>query len=107
MAEIEIGILARQCLDRRIADGDALQTEVDAWQQARNAARMDENLAGAGNLTEMACVVEDSNHDVDGSLQSRNARADCLAGSSAIGLYQPAAPAWRHAHPGSESLYKQ
>ena len=39
MAEIEIGILARQCLDRRIANRDVLKTEVDAWQQARNAQR--------------------------------------------------------------------
>ncbi len=37
MAEIEIGILSRQCLDRRIASRELLQTEVDAWQQARNA----------------------------------------------------------------------
>ena len=39
MAEIEIGILSRQCLDRRILDCHALRTEVDAWQQARNAER--------------------------------------------------------------------
>ena len=39
MAEIEIGILSRQCLDRRIADRHALKAEVDAWQQARNAER--------------------------------------------------------------------
>ena len=39
MAEIEIGILSRQCLDRRIPDRNALRTEVDAWQQARNAER--------------------------------------------------------------------
>ena len=39
MAEIEIGILSRQCLDRRIADRNALQNEVDAWQQARDAER--------------------------------------------------------------------
>lgn len=37
MAEIEIGILSRQCLDRRIANPGALQAEVDAWQCARNA----------------------------------------------------------------------
>jgi hypothetical protein len=37
MAEIEIGILSRQCLDRRIASRELLQSEVDAWQQARNA----------------------------------------------------------------------
>jgi hypothetical protein len=37
MAEIEIGILSRQCLDRRIASRDLLRSEVEAWQQARNA----------------------------------------------------------------------
>lgn len=37
MAEIEIGILSRQCLDRRIPSREILQAEVDAWQQARNA----------------------------------------------------------------------
>jgi hypothetical protein len=36
MAEIEIGILSRQCLDRRVASRQLLQSEVDAWQQARN-----------------------------------------------------------------------
>lgn len=36
MAEIEIGVLSRQCLDRRIASRELLQSEVDAWQQARN-----------------------------------------------------------------------
>jgi hypothetical protein len=36
MAEIEIGILSRQCLDRRIGSRELLQTEVQAWQQARN-----------------------------------------------------------------------
>ena len=37
MAEIEIGILSRQCLDRRVASRQLLQSEVQAWQQARNA----------------------------------------------------------------------
>jgi hypothetical protein len=37
MAEIEIGILSRQCLDRRVASRDLLQSEINAWQQARNA----------------------------------------------------------------------
>ena len=36
MAEIEIGILSRQCLDRRIASRQLLESEVDAWQLARN-----------------------------------------------------------------------
>ncbi len=38
MAEIEIGILSRQCLDRRLADRLTLRREVDQWQLARNAA---------------------------------------------------------------------
>ena len=37
MAEIEIGILSRQCLDRRINSRQLLRNEVDAWQHARNA----------------------------------------------------------------------
>ena len=36
MAEIEIGVLARQCLDRRIPDQRALRREVGAWQAQRN-----------------------------------------------------------------------
>ena len=36
-AEIELSILSRQCLDRRIPDADTLTREVIAWEQARNA----------------------------------------------------------------------
>jgi len=36
MAEIELGILSRQCLDRRIASIDVLKREVSAWQRDRN-----------------------------------------------------------------------
>jgi len=39
MAEIEIGILDRQCLDRRLADRATVVGEVAAWQQRRNAER--------------------------------------------------------------------
>ena len=39
MAEIEISILSRQCLDRRIASAQLLQREVDAWQTNRNEQR--------------------------------------------------------------------
>ena len=35
-AEIEIGVMVRQCLDRRIADQSVLPREVGAWQQQRN-----------------------------------------------------------------------
>lgn len=37
MAKIELSILSRQCLDRRIPDQDTLKKEVAAWQAARNA----------------------------------------------------------------------
>ncbi len=37
MAEIELSVLARQCLDRRIPDQATLSHEVTAWQAQRNA----------------------------------------------------------------------
>jgi len=37
MAELELSVLARQCLDRRIPDRATLATEVAAWTDARNA----------------------------------------------------------------------
>ena len=39
MAEIEIGILDRQCTGRRIGDETRLRSEVLAWKQRRNQAR--------------------------------------------------------------------
>ena len=39
MAEIEIGILDRQCLSRRLMDQRTAQREVNAWQRRRNAER--------------------------------------------------------------------
>lgn len=38
MAEIELSVLARQCLDQRIPDRKALAEEVGAWEAERNAA---------------------------------------------------------------------
>ena len=38
MAEIELSVLARQCLDRRIPDTETLRREVSAWELRRNAA---------------------------------------------------------------------
>jgi hypothetical protein len=38
MAEIELGILAGQCLDRRLPDRETLEHEVAAWAATRNAA---------------------------------------------------------------------
>ena len=36
MAESELGVLASQCLDRRIPDKQTLNREVAAWQDRRN-----------------------------------------------------------------------
>ncbi len=36
MAESELGVLANQCLDRRIPDQKSLSTEIEAWQKDRN-----------------------------------------------------------------------
>ncbi len=37
MAEIEINVLSRQCLDRRIPDRETMRREVGAWVNCRNA----------------------------------------------------------------------
>ena len=36
MAEIEINVLSRQCLDRRIPDRETMRNEVGAWEKRRN-----------------------------------------------------------------------
>ena len=36
MAEIELSVLSRQCLDRRVPDFQTLQAEVAAWQERRH-----------------------------------------------------------------------
>ena len=36
MAEIELGVLARQCLDRQIPQHEILKHETGAWQEQRN-----------------------------------------------------------------------
>jgi hypothetical protein len=36
MVEIELSILGRQCLDRRIPDAETLRRELAAWEQGRN-----------------------------------------------------------------------
>jgi DDE superfamily endonuclease len=38
MAEIELGVLGRQCLSRRIDNIDALRREAKAWERARDTA---------------------------------------------------------------------
>lgn len=37
MAEIELSVLARQCLDRRIPDSETLKAEIADWEATRNA----------------------------------------------------------------------
>ena len=36
MAEIELSVLQRQCLDRRIPDEETLKGEIAAWEKQRN-----------------------------------------------------------------------
>jgi hypothetical protein len=36
MAEIELSVLRRQCLDRRVPDFQRLEAEVAAWQERRH-----------------------------------------------------------------------
>ena len=43
MAEIEFGVLQRQCLDRRISDQQTLRKEISAWLQRRNAEAVNVN----------------------------------------------------------------
>jgi transposase len=38
MAEIELSVLSRQCLERRVPDFETLQAEAAAWQRRRDAA---------------------------------------------------------------------
>lgn len=38
MAEIELSVLSRQCLDRRIGDEETLRQEIQQWEAERNAA---------------------------------------------------------------------
>ena len=40
MAEIELSVLGRQCLDRRLPDVETLTREVAAWEVARNSAEL-------------------------------------------------------------------
>jgi hypothetical protein len=37
--EIELSVLSRQCLERRIADKETLNQEIAAWEESRNRAR--------------------------------------------------------------------
>ena len=39
LAEIELSVLSRQCLDRRIPDQDTLRHETAAWAERRNTAK--------------------------------------------------------------------
>ncbi len=40
MAEIELGVLAQQCLDRRIPSREILEQETRAWGNRRNRQRI-------------------------------------------------------------------
>jgi hypothetical protein len=36
MVEVELSVLSRQCLERRIPDAERLGREIGAWEQERN-----------------------------------------------------------------------
>jgi len=40
MAELELSVLSRQCLNRRIPDAELLAKEIAAWQSTRNQNRV-------------------------------------------------------------------
>ncbi len=65
MAEIEIGVMARQCLDRRIPDQSALRREVGAWQQQRNrdAIRVDWRFTTEDARIKLKSLTHQSNTD--------------------------------------------
>ena len=58
MAEIELGILGRQCLARRIDNVAHLQREVKAWQTARNSAGTKVNC----QFTSVAAALRSVSH---------------------------------------------
>ena len=69
MAEIELSVLARQCLDRRIPDMTTLRSEVAAWQIERNAntVRVDWQFTTSDartNLKRLYPVLETTNSGV-------------------------------------------
>jgi hypothetical protein len=39
MAETELSVLSRQCLERRIDERDRMAREIAAWQSVRNASK--------------------------------------------------------------------
>ena len=43
MAEIEIGVMTRQCIDRRIESQETLRDEIDAWQNQRDKEKVQVN----------------------------------------------------------------
>ena len=65
MAEIELAMLAQQCLDRRLADQPTLEREVAAWQAARNRA------GGGGNWR---FTTEDAREGVTAFVEKRTPR---------------------------------
>jgi hypothetical protein len=40
LAELELSVLSRQCLQRRLADPETLRREIEAWQAERNRAQV-------------------------------------------------------------------
>jgi len=58
MAEIELGVLQRQCLNRRIPDQKTLRQEVAAWEIQRNADVVEVDWRFTTNLTALRSHYE-------------------------------------------------
>ena len=58
MAEIELSVLSRQCIKRRIPDQDNLQKEVQAWLKDRNAkfVKVDWRFSAADARIKLKCL---------------------------------------------------
>ena len=65
IAEIELGVLARQCLDRRIPDQDVLRGEVASWetQRNRNGIRVDWRFTTQDARIKLKSLYPQSNTD--------------------------------------------
>jgi hypothetical protein len=61
---VELSILSRQCLDRRMPDMDTLKREVAAWQDNRNPEEswIDWRLATADARVKLKCLYPSINN---------------------------------------------
>ncbi len=86
VAEMELSVVARQCLDRRIPDLETLRREVAAWQKTRNAAVVNCQSAFTPAAFRFAshAATSRANTSRSGMRRSRHCRASTLSSISAM-----------------------